>query len=153
MITQVSGRAGRNSGKGKIYIQTYNPYHPLFELIKEENSAKIYEHFLKEREQFLYPPFVKLVLIELKHRKEEKLQRASQFLSSVLQKYLPLLCILGPEKAPIGKINLLYQYQILLKKKKKKKYQEYKDYVLKSLEEFEEITAYKSIKKDMFVDF
>ena len=153
LITQVSGRAGRNSGKGKIYIQTYNPYHPLFELIKEENSTKIYEHFLKEREQFLYPPFVKLVLIELKHRKEEKLQRASQFLSSVLQKYLPLLCILGPEKAPIGKINLLYQYQILLKLPRGKKYQEYKDYVLKSLEEFEEITAYKSIKIDTFVDF
>ena len=54
--------------------------------------------FLKEREQFLYPPFVKLVLIELKHRKEEKLQRASQFLSSVLQKYLPLPCILGQKK-------------------------------------------------------
>jgi primosomal protein N' (replication factor Y) len=45
-------------------------------------------------------------LIELKHRKEDKVNRASQFLSSVLQKYLPLQCILGPEKAPIGKINL-----------------------------------------------
>ena len=56
-------------------------------------------------------------------------------------------------KAPIGKINLLYQYQILLKLPRGKKYQEYKDYVLKSLEEFEEITAYKSIKIDMFVDF
>ena len=30
---------------------------------------------------------------------------------------------------------------------------QYKDYVLKSLEEFEEITAYKSIKIDTFVDF
>ena len=60
LITQVSGRAGRISGNGKIYIQTYNPFHPLFELIKEENSAKIYEHFLKEREQFLYPPFCKI---------------------------------------------------------------------------------------------
>ena len=61
LITQVSGRAVETLEKGKIYIQTYNPYHPLFELIKEENSTKIYEHFLKEREQFLYPPFVKLV--------------------------------------------------------------------------------------------
>ena len=152
LITQVSGRAGRISGNGKIYIQTYNPFHPLFELIKEENSAKIYEHFLKEREQFLYPPFVKLILIELKHRKEDKVNRASQFLSSVLQKYLPLQCILGPEKAPIGKINLLYQYQILLKLPRGKKYNEYKENVLKSIEEFYEITAYKSIKLEAFVD-
>ena len=152
LITQVSGRAGRISGNGKIYIQTYNPFHPLFELIKEENSAKIYEHFLKEREQFLYPPFVKLILIELKHRKEDKVNRASQFLSYVLQKYLPLQCILGPEKAPIGKINLLYQYQILLKLPRGKKYNEYKENVLKSIEEFYEITAYKSIKLEAFVD-
>lgn len=152
LITQVSGRAGRISGNGKIYIQTYNPYHPLFELIKEENSAKIYEHFLKEREQFLYPPFVKLILIEIKHRKEDKVNRASQFLSSILQKYLPLQCILGPEKAPIGRINLLYQYQILLKLPRGKKYQQYKEMVLKSFEEFNEITAYKSIKIETFVD-
>lgn len=152
LITQVSGRAGRISGNGKIYIQTYNPFHPLFELIKEENSAKIYEHFLKEREQFLYPPFVKLILIEIKHRKEDKVNRASQFLSSILQKYLPLQCILGPEKAPIGRINLLYQYQILLKLPRGKKYQQYKKMVLKSFEEFNEITAYKSIKIETFVD-
>ena len=77
---------------------------------------------------------------------------ASQFLSSVLQKYLPLQCILGPEKAPIGKINLLYQYQILLKLPKGKKYAEYKKMILKSLDEFNEITAYKSIKLEIFVD-
>lgn len=152
LITQVSGRAGRISGNGKVFIQTYNPYHPLFELIKEENSAKIYDHFLTERAQFLYPPFVKLILIEIKHRKEDKVNRASQFLSSVLQKYLPLQCILGPEKAPIGRINLLYQYQILLKLPRGKKYSEYKELVLRSIEEFYEITAYKSIKMETFVD-
>jgi primosomal protein N' (replication factor Y) len=73
-------------------------------------------------------------------------------LSSVLQKYLPLQCILGPEKAPIGRINLLYQYQILLKLPRGKKYQQYKEMVLKSFDEFNEITAYKSIKIETFVD-
>ena len=52
LITQVSGRAGRNSGKGKIYIQTYNPYHPLFELIKEENSTKFMSIFSKKESNF-----------------------------------------------------------------------------------------------------
>lgn len=152
LITQVAGRAGRTSGNGKVYLQTYHPQHPLFQLIVEGNSEKVYTHFLKEREQFLYPPYVKLILIELKHRKEDKVKRASQFMSSVLQKYLPMQCILGPEKAPIGRINLLYQYQILLKLPRGKKYQEYKEKVLHSLEEFYEITAYKSIKIETFVD-
>ncbi len=153
LITQVAGRAGRVSGTGKVLVQTFNPQHSLFQLITQNDTSNIYRHFLDERQKFLYPPFTKLILIELKHRKEDKLSRASQFLSSVLHKYLPPACILGPEKAPIGKINLLYQYQILLKLPKGKKYQEYKEFILKSLDEFDEISAYKSIKKEVFVDF
>ncbi|UFK97472.1 replication restart helicase PriA [Kaistella faecalis] len=153
LIMQVSGRAGRTSGEGKILIQTYNPQHAVFQLIKENNSEKIYSHFLDERKKFLYPPFVKLIMIELKHRREDKVNRASQFLGSILRKYLPEDCILGPEKSPIAKLNLMYQYQILLKLPRGKKYAEMKGLVLKSFEEFDEITAYQSIKKLIFVDF
>ena len=153
LITQVSGRAGRISGEGKVLIQTYNPHHSVFQLIKENHSEKIYQHFLEERKKFLYPPFVKLIMIELKHRKEDKVNRSAQFLGSVLRKYLPEDCILGPEKSPIGKLNLMYQYQILLKLPRGKRYSELKNLVLQSFEEFDEITAYQSIKKMIFVDF
>ena len=153
LITQVSGRAGRISGEGKVLIQTYNPEHSVFQLIKENKVEDIYKHFLEERKKFLYPPFTKLIMIELKHRKEDKCNRASQFLGSILRKYLPEECVLGPEKAPIGKLNLMYQYQILLKFPKGKKYPEFKRLLSKSFEEFEEITAYQSVKKLIFVDF
>ena len=153
LITQVSGRAGRISGDGKVLIQTYNPQHSVFQLIKERDSSKIYEHFLQERKKFHYPPFVKLVLIELKHRREDKVNRASQFFGSILRKYLPEECVLGPEKSPIGKLNLMYQFQILLKLPRGKKYSEFKNLILKSCDEFDEVTAYQSIKKSVFVDF
>jgi primosomal protein N' (replication factor Y) len=153
LITQVSGRAGRVSGKGKILIQTFNPDHSVFQLIKMNNPAKIYKYILTERQKFHYPPFTKLIMIELKHRKEDKVNRASQFLGSILRKYLPEECVLGPEKAQIARLNNLYQFQIMLKLPKGKKYDEYKNLVLISLKEFEEITAYQSIKKDVFVDF
>ena len=153
LITQVSGRAGRVSGKGKIMIQTFNPHHSVFQLIKENEVEKIYQYFLDERKKFHYPPYTRTILIELKHRKEDKVDRASKFLSSILRKYLPHECVLGPEKSPIGKINLLYQYQILLKLPRGKNYTSYKNFVTKSLQEFEEVAAYKSIKKLIFVDF
>jgi primosomal protein N' (replication factor Y) len=47
----------------------------------------------------------------------------------------------------------MYQYQILLKLPRGKKYSELKNLVLQSFEEFDEITAYQSIKKMIFVDF
>ena len=153
LIMQVSGRAGRVSGEGKILIQTFNPNHSIFQLIKEKDTEKIYSYFLAERKKFLYPPFTRTILIELKHRREEKTDRASQFLGSILRKYLPGECVLGPEKSPIGKINLLYQYQILLKLPRGKRYQEFKNLVTKSLQEFDEVSAYHSIKKYIFVDF
>ncbi|MDO5614830.1 MAG: primosomal protein N', partial [Cruoricaptor ignavus] len=153
LITQVSGRAGRTSGKGKILIQTYNPQHAVFKLIKENNSAEIYNYFLEERKKFHYPPFTKTIFIELKHRREDKVERASRFLGSILRKYLPEVCVLGPEKSSISRINLLYQYQILLKLPRGKNYQVYKNLVLKSLEEFDEVSGYQSIKKYIYVDF
>ncbi|ACU07252.1 Helicase PriA essential for oriC/DnaA-independent DNA replication [Flavobacteriaceae bacterium 3519-10] len=153
LITQVSGRAGRTSGEGKVIIQTYNPSHSVFQLIRDNDTASIYAHFLEERRKFLYPPFVKLIMIELKHRRDEKASRSAQFLGSVLRKYLPEECILGPEKSPIAKLNLMYQYQIMLKLPRGKRYLEFKALVLKSLEEMDEITAYQSVKKLIFVDF
>jgi primosomal protein N' (replication factor Y) len=56
-------------------------------------------------------------------------------------------------KVTYSKANNLYQYQILLKFPKNKNYKIYKELLLKSFDEFDEITAYKSIKKDLFVDF
>ncbi|SDQ06640.1 replication restart DNA helicase PriA [Chryseobacterium soldanellicola] len=152
LITQVSGRAGRVSGNGKVVIQTFNPGHSVFQLIKMNEVSKIYEYFLKERQKFHYPPFTKLIMIEMKHRREDKVNRASQFLGSVLRKYLPEDCVLGPEKSQIARLNNLYQFQIMLKLPRGKKYEEFKKLVLISLKEFEEITAYQSIKKDVFVD-
>ncbi len=153
LITQVSGRAGRTSGKGKIIIQTFNPDHSVFQLIKMNDVSKIYDYLLSERQKFHYPPYTKLIMIELKHRKEDKVNRASQFLGSILRKYLPEECVLGPERAQIARLNNLYQFQILLKLPRGKNYDKFKKMVLLSLNEFDEITAYQSIKKDIFVDF
>lgn len=153
LITQVSGRAGRISGKGRILIQTFNPDHSVFQLIKMNNISKIYKYFLTERQKFNYPPFTKLIMIELKHRRDEKVNRASQFLGSVLRKYLPEDCILGPERSQIARLNNLYQFQVMLKLPRGKNYDKFKSLVLLSLKEFDEITAYQSIKKDVFVDF
>ncbi|MCP1252792.1 primosomal protein N' [Elizabethkingia sp. S0634] len=152
LFTQMAGRAGRTSQHGRMLLQTYNPYQTIFEKLSKDPDH-IYEYFIQERNRFLYPPFVKLIFIELKHRREDKVERASQFLGSVLRKYLPEECILGPEKSQIFRINNLYQYQILLKLPKGKKYNLFKQFVSTSIDEFNEISGYKSVKLNLYVDF
>lgn len=153
LITQVAGRAGRKSGEGKVYIQTFNPNHSVFQLIKESDAEKLYDYLLQERKKFNYPPFTKLILIELKHRREDKVERASQFLGSLLRKYLPEECVFGPEKSPIGKINTFYQYQVMLKLPRGSKYALFKSFILQAFHEFAEVTAYQSIVVSTTVDF
>ncbi len=153
LITQVAGRAGRTSGQGKVMIQTFSPEHSIFQLLKQENPEAIYTYFLEERKKFNYPPFTRLVMLELKHRKEDKVHRATTFMGSILRKYLHEAMVLGPEKAPISRLNTYYQYQILLKFPRGKTYQQCKELLAISLDEFDEIPAYQSIKKSIFVDF
>jgi len=152
LLIQLKGRAGRFSNEGKMLLQTYDPTRKIFQN-SQKDQGEMYRYFLEERKKFLYPPFVKLILIEIKHRKEDKAERAAKFYSAVLRKYLPEECILGPEKSPIAKLRNLYQFQILLKLPRGKKYKEYKNFLRKSQEEFEKISGYKSVKTFVFVDF
>ncbi|MDL1913291.1 MAG: primosomal protein N' [Bergeyella sp.] len=153
LLTQLAGRAGRTSGRGRMILQTYKVEHHLFRFMCSDKYKEVYKYFLEERKKFLYPPFTKLILLEIKHRKEDKTYRAASFLGSVLRKYLPEKCILGPEKSPIPRLNTYYQYQILLKFPKGKKYFVYKEKLYHVLNEFSEIKAYQSIKKFVYVDF
>ncbi|NAW50205.1 primosomal protein N' [Elizabethkingia argentiflava] len=152
LFIQVAGRAGRASQKGRMLLQTYNPERIIFDKLLKNNEY-IYEYLIEERKKFLYPPFVRLVFIELKHRKEDKLERASLFLGSIIRKYLPENCVFGPEKSPIFRINNVYQYQLLLKLPKGKKYNLFKQMLAKSIEEFNQIAGYKNVKLMVSIDF
>ncbi len=152
LITQVSGRAGRKSGQGRIILQTFNPQQPIFRLINKSQPSEIYRYLLDERKKFHYPPYTKLVLIQLKHRKEDKLERAATFMGNILRKYLPSECVFGPEKPPISRINTYYHYQIMLKLPRGKSYKRYKQFIEHSLHEFDQVKAYHSIKQTVFVD-
>ena len=153
LLVQLAGRAGRQDSPGVMYLQTMNPQHHIFSLLQSDEDLKIYDYLLQERERYLYPPFCKLIAVELKHRREEKAERASQYLSSLLLLSLPAELILGPQKAAIPKINLLYQYQLLLKLPLDYHYKEYKQALKNALADFRKIPAYRSIKLTIAVDF
>ena len=55
LLTQVSGRAGRTKKRGKVLIQTYNPYHQILKQVTTGDYVNMYKEQLYEREQFKYP--------------------------------------------------------------------------------------------------
>lgn len=78
LLTQVSGRAGRSNKDGNVVIQTYNPENYSIIFSKESDYLGFYEHELKIREVFKYPPFSSLVSIYFKSNSEKYLDNISR---------------------------------------------------------------------------
>ena len=57
LLQQVSGRAGRSKKQGKVFIQTYYPKQPVIQSLQKRDRKKFVEQSLKDREDFLIPPF------------------------------------------------------------------------------------------------
>lgn len=64
LITQVSGRAGRASKKGKVIIQTYSPDIEIINYSAMGDYEDFYQYEIEERKTFLYPPYTKLIKLE-----------------------------------------------------------------------------------------
>ncbi|MCL2040609.1 MAG: primosomal protein N' [Bacteroidales bacterium] len=113
-IVQVSGRAGRAKKRGLIVIQTYSPHHPIIQLAIQQNFESLYANQLQERKNFLYPPYVRLIRLTLKHRDITTLNAAAKFFADKLRATFKNR-ILGPEFPLIGRIKNLYLKDILIK--------------------------------------
>ena len=57
-LTQVAGRAGRGTTRGRVLIQTEFPHHPLYEALRRHDYAAYARELLAERKQAGFPPFV-----------------------------------------------------------------------------------------------
>ena len=69
LFTQVSGRAGRRKDKGKVLIQGYNIGHPVILQVIQHDHESFYQRELFERKKFNYPPYVRLIKIQILHLK------------------------------------------------------------------------------------
>ena len=113
-IVQVSGRAGRAQKRGLIVIQTYSPKHPIIQLAIHHHFETLYATQLQERKNYLYPPYVRLIRITLKHKEINTLNAVAKFFADKLRAKLKNR-ILGPEFPLVGRIKSLYLKDILIK--------------------------------------
>ncbi len=72
LLTQVAGRAGRGDLQGEVMIQTYTPESPSIQFARHHDYQGFFDQEIALRQQFGYPPFEKMILIQLRgiHREE-----------------------------------------------------------------------------------
>ena len=116
LLLQVGGRAGREA-KGRVIVQTYKPEHYIFNYLKKHDYLSFFEKEIRFRKMAQYPPFSKMVVIELKGENSEKVWKFAQVLGEKIRESNKFsdVSVLGPVKAAIFKIHKKYRYHIILK--------------------------------------
>lgn len=114
LITQLKGRAGRKKHKGTIYIQTSQPQHPVLLDLLKNHQEHFYKQQLAEREQFNYPPFYRLIELNVISKDKHELDQLANDLAALLRPHLHDK-ILGPEFPLIPRIKNSYYKRLLLK--------------------------------------
>ena len=113
-MTQVSGRAGRHGRRGKVIIQTYNPYHQVIRDVIDNNYLSMYKSQITERRVFRYPPFYKLIRITIRHKDEHVVNDAADLLAANLRQVFGNR-VLGPEYPSVSRIRNLYLKNIQIR--------------------------------------
>ena len=135
LMTQVAGRAGRRKKRGKVIIQTGDPNHWVINKIINHDFISFFENEIIERSNFFYPPFYKIIEINLKNKNENILQDSSEQLASELREIFKER-ILGPEYPIIKRIYNYYLKKITLKIERDANDKKVKDSILKIIDNF-----------------
>ncbi|MDD2671067.1 MAG: primosomal protein N' [Syntrophales bacterium] len=119
ILMQVAGRSGRGDTPGKVVIQTFNPDHYAIKAAEIHDHAGFYERELSVRKPLLYPPFSRLVSLEIAGPQEDRVRDAARKMGEeaklLLSKGIRDIEILGPAEAPVSRIKGKYRWRLLLK--------------------------------------
>lgn len=114
MLTQVAGRAGRRGVRGKVVLQTRQAHLPIVQHIVQNDYAAMYQSVMAERKTFGFPPFLRLIGITVKHRKEQLCAMAAESLVQLLRPHFGD-DLLGPQRPYVGFVQMFHLRQLLLK--------------------------------------
>ena len=119
LITQVIGRVGRgHTDINHVFLQTFQPEHPVILAAKSLDYAKFADYLLKKRQISHLPPFFYLLRIAIVKKTEDLTIKKIMELHRALKK-LPDVYLSAPtpsfhEYTPSG-----YSWQIIVKAKKR----------------------------------
>ncbi|MFK8281819.1 replication restart helicase PriA [Capnocytophaga cynodegmi] len=149
LLVQISGRAGRSSKKGNVLIQTYSPKHPVLQQVLHNNFKEMFQSQIKERKEFHYPPFVRLIKITFKHSDFNKVNEGAEWFAEALRQGFSqqqLLQVLGPEFPLVSRIRNEYIKDILVKIPPEISVESVKKYILRTEISFQSIANFRSVR-------
>ncbi len=151
LMVQVSGRAGRSKKRGKVMIQTYNPYHQILQQVSITDYVAMYKEQLQDRWQFHYPPYYRVIKITLKHRDYQKVDAGIHWLAKALQNVFGEN-VLGPSAPAIARVRNQYIKNLMIKIPPKQSIGKTKQQIHKIKNTFDAVADFRPIRFIIDVD-
>jgi len=151
LMVQVAGRAGRAQKRGKVAIQTFNPYHQILQQVSTNSYEEMFKEQLDERWQYHYPPFYRIIKIVLRHKDFNRVDDGANWLGKSLVSIFKEN-VLGPTTPGISKIRNYYIRHIIIKIPQKQSLGATKNNINKVKNSFQAIKEFRTIKFNIDVD-
>ncbi|MBK8500754.1 MAG: hypothetical protein IPL46_00335 [Saprospiraceae bacterium] len=88
LMTQVAGRSGRKHRRGRVLIQAFHTSHPILAEVIAGDFQKFFDREIKERREFGFPPFSRMIVLTTKHVDAQKAVIAADSMSRYLKQRL-----------------------------------------------------------------
>lgn len=98
-----------------LVLQTYTPDHPVHQALLEGSVERFPWEEKALREALDYPPKVRMVKLEVAHRKEAQALEAAYAFLEALKGVAREGEVLGPAPAPVPRVKGVYVYHLLLR--------------------------------------
>lgn len=116
LLTQVTGRAGREELPGRVIIQTLQADHYSVALAQAHDYRKLYEKEISLRRRLNFPPFGRLINLRFDGEQEERVRDIALQLGRLAGEGGDRrVSVLGPAPAPLSRLKGRYRWQLLLK--------------------------------------
>ena len=125
LINQVIGRANRGHQNSQIFIQSFQPDHPIISYAAHSDYSNFYNYLLQRRKQSTLPPYSFLLKLSLTYKTERGAISNIQKLNKKIIQYarqtkLSQVSISPPMPAFHERSNTGYTWQIIIKAKSRK---------------------------------
>jgi primosomal protein N' (replication factor Y) len=114
LLHQVTGRAGREEGRGVGLLQTHQPEHPVMKALILGDREAFYSSEIELRERTGYPPFGRLASLVISAGERHAAESYGRALVSCAPKDEQVR-VLGPAEAPVAVVRGRYRFRLLLK--------------------------------------
>ena len=152
LMMQVAGRAGRKHRQGQVVIQAFNTAHPVVQEVLQGDYPTFFRREITERQEFGYPPFVRLIRITLKHKKPQVVNDAMRLYAHWLKKELGEW-VLGPAVPYVGRVRTYYLLDVLVKlERNPQKIKFAKHHIRKAAEQLKQTQGYSNVRVSIDVD-